>query len=486
MAETNPFLQRSSSNQNRYDDAVPGDTDLNPFADQLFPLSSVAPSSLYASAAPTQQHPRKTPPIVMVSPEVEEEAAIIARSVLLEHQRAREQELLDAALARRLQIEEAGGQLPNSFTNRDRKPQLDQQLSDEELARRLQEEEELGNRYIEADEVARASAASEMNSDELIARTLAELDDHPQPRRPSATSSAPRGSRSVSPAPVSPRIQPPETSRDEAFARSLFEQDRARVAAQPAQVFAAETRRQRQELVDELPTYEEVPTEGTTLPVPAALRPPPTFSPRTSKDWSSPEALSELEIDVPENHFTSLSRLGPPVPAGISRLLFISVSKESTIVCLPAGAVLYSVRFILIPSWSATISRGSEFILSAEKKPSKMNFSLVVNSTVIAVEPTKANIKLKYAFKFRKVEYKWRLASFPDPIKTSNGTYRPHHKAIGKTGTIYLQQMPMKNICAIYMCSTGVLDMTEDIFDDGELRDVVIGSLFPVIEFGKA
>ncbi|KAI8815482.1 hypothetical protein BJ742DRAFT_783713 [Cladochytrium replicatum] len=138
--------------------------------------------------------------------------------------------------------------------------------------------------------------------------------------------------------------------------------------------------------------------------------------------------------------------------------------------------------------WKATITRGSEYLMSADK-PYNRGFRLIMDTITIPIEPTTATITTKYAFKFRKVEYKWRMASFSDAIATittSNGPYRPHSKAIGTNGTIILQQMPTKNVCAIYMRSTGVIDFASEAFDDAELRDVIIGSLFPVIEFGRA
>ncbi|KAI8814342.1 hypothetical protein BJ742DRAFT_332580 [Cladochytrium replicatum] len=443
MAETNPFIRhRTTSRENLSQSSHTFDAQ-NPFADNPntfipFNVESSTSDPSRNSLAPPQSplhgsstHPPHLPsrrslaPILTLSPDQEDETTLIAKVLLLEHQKAREQELLDEALARRLQLEEGDDPVPPPSNRASLDQQIAQQLADEELARQIQEEEDLSVRSMSRGSSIRRgpsirTTSPETNADEILARSLADEDyahslaeadeeEVSQQRRPSGTAvngyasspppvgtsspyppyrppappasgyppyrplvgyspnsfapqqpgppwpppnTAPRfnyfPTTSSQPSPSqtptlpprgprpSPGSSPSSQTEGEILARELADQNYARaVARPPPPPPAVPSRPQQQELDEAPPAYEAVPTEGTTLPVPAALLPPSSDAsgsttvsigerfPQEQRDAEMARRLAAIESSEPTpNHFPSMSRLGPPVPPKIKRLVF--------------------------------------------------------------------------------------------------------------------------------------------------------------------
>ncbi|KAI8814343.1 hypothetical protein BJ742DRAFT_332611 [Cladochytrium replicatum] len=257
-------------------------------------------------------------------------------------------------------------------------------------------------------------------------------------------------------------------------------------APQSAPLRAAQRAPQRQEVNDAPPVYEEIPTDGTTLPVPKALLPSPTesTSPSSSRRRSflSFGRLSQNTVSNQQEVSHNASRSG--VPTKIKRLLFTKLTDHSTAVSIPGGAIIYTSQVNeTYAKWHIKVSRGTDFSATAESLSSGGFTVRIVTEhsqgSTFTINPVIASTLIKFEFSIHDTVYKWRPSHSLLPI---GGWYTPVSAAIGDQGTMCLQRMPKKAVVAAYMLGTGVFDMTEELFEDVLLRDAIVASVFAAMK----
>ncbi|KAI8814353.1 hypothetical protein BJ742DRAFT_787239 [Cladochytrium replicatum] len=432
----------------------------------------------------------------------EQLAAAIAQLALREAQRARDQELADAELARKLQLEEGGS--PHTSTQRSfRRDRVDhpsnsyiphpgEPLSQTNLSRTSFNSSRGGQSYFDDNPSngyipelpqpvanpqstydAYASNAylseipsspgsrsnSQLEADEALARRLAaEMEQYNSPRSASISQNA----QAISDAELARRLANEAASTSSYIAGSS--RDKLQVEADA-------------KLAAMLSNFWHSKPSGVQS-ISALERAQQTADEELAKHYSTPRIKIPLHI----------LELYAKVPPGIQRMVFIKISPVLSAVWVQ-GKSLYTSQNVKVPNgdeWRLTISSGTYFTATVEHPAGSKttSHSLLDSSTksiLTTVNHIRNNFKFtsKYQFSFFNQDYEWRLTREGQPI---GGFYSQPPSSIGDDGVICLMQMPEQKVVASYMRGTAILDMVDEQFNQEVIRDIFVSTLLVVMK----
>ncbi|KAI8814349.1 hypothetical protein BJ742DRAFT_766747 [Cladochytrium replicatum] len=200
-----------------------------------------------------------------------------------------------------------------------------------------------------------------------------------------------------------------------------------------------------------------VPTLNLESPLPMHNSDPELPSYSEAIGTTSTSQRFDDPPDVPA-HLVSTAHLGPPVPSGIQRLLVVTLTKATTAVCIPDGAMVHKANVfnkvhrtfdeeVMVTGDGRTAGHvdqmtilcGSEFATNTLfQSKSQHTFTLtdrVHCSTATNIQKSGALVgPPKFAFSTQDGgSYEWRQSFNPPPIA---GRYKPPSEAINNGGIV--------------------------------------------------
>ncbi|KAI8815485.1 hypothetical protein BJ742DRAFT_18346 [Cladochytrium replicatum] len=456
-------------------------------------------------SAPGWAHPRQE--IQSEESNNEEQlAAAIAELALREAQLARERELADAELARRLQLEEAGStslstppsyRPADSFDHRSNSyiPHAGVPISHTTVSRTSFTssrgggsapfyEDNPSNSYIPElpqpvanpqstydayatnaylsvvpSSPGRSRSNSQLEADEALARRLAaEMEQYSSTRSASISQTA-------------------QTLSDEELARRLANESAPLASYLPGSSRDNLQVEEDAKLAKMLSGYWHSRPDGVQM-LPALEKAQQNADEELAKHYSTPT------IKIPMH----ILELYPKVPPGIRRLVFLKISPVLSVVWVQ-GKNLYRMQNVRVANgdeWRLTIACGTYFTATVHHPAGSksMSYPLIDSSSkaiLTTVNHVRNNFKFssKYQFSFLNQDYEWRITRDASLV---GGFYNQPASAIGGDGVICLMQMPFKNVVASYMRGTAMLDMVDALYGEEVIRDIVVATLVVVMK----